>query len=223
MQLYGYPMLWCSVFVAAIGIPFPISLILLAAGAFASLGDFNIVLLALLTVSASTGGDTIGYFIGRKLGSRLLDWLGRKQKFRIISPKTIIQAQDYFKRRGVWAIFLSRFLFTGLGSIVNLIAGAEVYPYKRFLLFDFLGEFVGALIPLTLGFVFEESWEAVGAVLGAFSLLMLTLLITAILIVVLLRIVRSTARVGGTHILLVPPSLQATREPTGKTPDSLPL
>jgi membrane-associated protein len=44
LQQYGYPALWLAVFISAIGTPLPVSFILLAAGAFAALGDFNIAL-----------------------------------------------------------------------------------------------------------------------------------------------------------------------------------
>jgi membrane-associated protein len=39
---YSYPMLWLTVFIAAIGLLLPTSLVLLAAGAIAYRGDFNI-------------------------------------------------------------------------------------------------------------------------------------------------------------------------------------
>ncbi len=67
---YGYPMLWLTVFIAAIGLPLPTSLVLLAAGAFAAHGDFNIALLIGIIITASSCGDNVGYFIGRSWGSR---------------------------------------------------------------------------------------------------------------------------------------------------------
>ena len=60
LQNYGYLALWIVVFVAAVGIPIPITLLLLAAGAFAALGDFNIVLLFIISYSALVCGDKIG-------------------------------------------------------------------------------------------------------------------------------------------------------------------
>jgi len=69
---YDYPVLWLNVFIAAIGLLLPTSLVLLAAGAFASRGDFNIALLIGITITASSCGDNVGYFIGRGWGSRSL-------------------------------------------------------------------------------------------------------------------------------------------------------
>ena len=58
LQSYGYPALWLSIFVAAVGLPLPIGLVLLAAGAFAALGDFNVIVLALIATSASVAGNS---------------------------------------------------------------------------------------------------------------------------------------------------------------------
>ncbi len=192
-QTYGYPALWVSVFIAAVGIPLPIALALLAAGAFAALGDFNVYILTLITISASVCGDNVGYLIGRKWGSKALDWFERSRfGARVLPPRAIARSRLYFQRRGGWAIFLSRFLVAALGGVINLISGSEFYPYRSFLTFDFAGETVGAVIPLALGFAYGASWEAVGDILGTLSLFFIALLIAIVLFVRLLRYLRST-------------------------------
>src|SRR5579859_1174285 len=190
LQEYGYPALWLSIFVAAIGVPLPISLVLLGAGAIATLGDFNIILLVLIAVSASTAGDSVGYFLGRRLGSKVLCWLEKKQRFPLLSTRSIGRSRIYFQKRGGWAVFFSRFLFSALGGPINLLAGAELYPYRNFLAYDASGELLGACIPLTLGFFFGTSWEAIGDILGASSILILTVIIGIYLIIVLIRMAR---------------------------------
>ena len=183
LQSYGYIALWITVYVAAVGIPIPITLLLLAAGAFAALGDFNLALLFVISFSALICGDNTGYWIGRIWGSRALNWIERSKRWnRLIPPQRIVQSRQYFRRRGGWAIFLSRFLFSALGGIINLLSGSELYPYRYFLLFDSSGEALGAIIPLMLGYVFGASWEAVGDVLGYSSFLLLSLLIVIILV-----------------------------------------
>jgi len=183
LQTYGYIALWITVYVAAVGIPIPITLLLLAAGAFAALGDFSLALLFVISFSALICGDNTGYWIGRIWGSRALNWIERSKRWnRLIPPQRIVQSRQYFRRRGGWAIFLSRFLFSALGGIINLLSGSELYPYRYFLLFDSSGEALGAIIPLMLGYVFGASWEAVGDVLGYSSFLLLSLLIVIILV-----------------------------------------
>ncbi len=52
---------------------------------------------------------------------------------------------------------------------MSLLAGAERYPYRHFLLYDVTGETLGAVIPLSLGYVLGACWEAGGDLLGALS------------------------------------------------------
>ncbi|GHO86866.1 DedA family protein [Dictyobacter formicarum] len=210
LQLYGYPVLWICVCVAAVGAPLPIGLLLLATGAFAALGDFNLFLLFIIALSASVCGDSIGYFIGRKVGTRVIAWLTRQKRFRFISPKVINRSQEYFQSRGGWAVFLSRCLAPALGGTINILAGAERYPYRKFLLADATGEALGIIPPLILGFAFGASWEAVGNLLTTISILTLLLLIAIYLIVLLIRTLRK----------MKPGQAQTTIEETGESATS---
>jgi membrane protein DedA with SNARE-associated domain len=83
LHKYGYPIRWLVIFMAAVGLPLPTSLVLLAAGAFAAHGDFNIALLMGITIAAASCGDSVGYFIGRCWGSKTLDWLGKPRRLNL--------------------------------------------------------------------------------------------------------------------------------------------
>ena len=224
---YSYPVLWVSIFVAAIGVPLPIILVLLAAGAFAALGDFNIVLLFVIALSAFVAGDNVGYFIGRRWGSKLLNWLAQPKRQRFISPRTVERSRAYFNRQGGWAVFLSRFLFSALGSVINLVAGTELFPYRRFLLADIAGKALGASIPLALGYIFVASWEAVGDIVGAVSLLALALLATIYSTFHMVRMVqrlKEEKSIGSTDELIsIQSSVLETTDAATNTPTSGPL
>ena len=111
-----------------------------------------------------------------------------------------MRSRDYFRDRGGWAIFLSRFLFSALGGVINLLSGSELYPYRYFLICDTSGEALGAMIPLLLGYIFGASWEAVGDVLGYTSFLILCLFVVILLVTGLIRNARSLKRVNVTSI-----------------------
>ena len=192
LQLYGYPVIWLCVFTSSVGAPLPTALVLLATGAFAALGDFNVAVLIALTVTASVSGDNTGYLIGRWIGKRLFAWLEHQKRFRFISPERLARAHTYFEQRGGWAIFLSRFLISFLGGTINLLAGAEKYPYWRFLIFDFTGQVLGAAIPLLLGFAFGASWEIVGSIMGAVSVLALALIVVIFLALYIVKTLQHT-------------------------------
>jgi len=190
LQLYGYPALWLCIFVASLGAPLPISLLLLSMGAFAALGDFQLPLLIVTACSASVCGDSCGYLLGRKVGSGIITWLGKKRRLNFISPQVLERSQAYFQRHGAWAIVLSRCVVPALGGSINIVSGAERYPYPRFLVFDISGELVGASIPLILGYIFGVSWEAIGTLLTTISPFVLTLLIVAYLSISLVHTLR---------------------------------
>ncbi len=190
LQLYGYPALWLIVFVAAAGAPISGSLLLFAAGAFAALGDLNIIILFPVALSAAVMGDNLTYFIGRRVGTSLLGWLERQKRFRFITPQALERGRAYFRRKAAWTVFITRFLIVALGGPVNLVAGVEQYPYRNFLFWDISGQILGAIIPLGLGFVFARSWQEVAVIFGAFSSLVLALLVVMILLTLLVRKIR---------------------------------
>jgi membrane-associated protein len=192
---YGYPILWLIIFMAAVGLPLPASLVLLAAGAFAAHGDFNIALSMGITITAASCGDSVGYFIGRCWGSKTLDWLGQPRRLQLISPRTITRSRHYFKCKGGWAIFFSRFLFSALGGVMNLLAGAERYPYRRFLLYDVTGETLGEVVPLSLGYTLAVCLKSGDDLLSIFSVFALLLLLAILLIRRIVRELQSPKEV----------------------------
>jgi membrane-associated protein len=194
LQHYGYLALWLIVFLAAAGAPISGSLLLSAAGAFAALGDLNIFILFPVALSAAVMGDNLGYFIGRRVGVVLLGWLERQKRFRWITAQSLERARVYFVRRAGWTIFITRFLIVVLGGSINFLAGLEEYPYARFLFWDISGQILGALISIGLGYAFAASWEEVAGLFGAFSSLVLVLVVACILSLYFVRKVRQQRR-----------------------------
>ena len=116
--------------------------------------------------------------LGRVWGRRALDWLPRSRVGkRFITTETFQRSRIAFRRRGGWAIFLTR-VFVG---VTNLVAGAESFPFRGFLLWDAAGEALSAATILALGFAVGASWEAVSNVLGAVSLFAIGLVCVAFL------------------------------------------
>ena len=196
---YGYPVLWLAVFIAAVGFPLPTPLILLAAGAFAVHGDFNIVLLLGITLTAASCGDNVGYFIGRRWGGRPLNWLVQSRRLHVIPVGMIARSRLYFKRRGAWAIFFSRFLLPALGGVTNLLAGAEHYPYRSFLVCDITGDALGVAIPLSLGYGLGACWKAGGNLLSIVSWVIFLLFLAVLLV---RRLLLRRRALGLLHILI---------------------
>jgi membrane protein DedA with SNARE-associated domain len=170
MLAYGPLALALALLIAALGIPLPATLLLLAAGAFARQGALDGAWAAGLGLLASVLGDSGGYCFGRCGGALV--------QRRVAGRTSWQRAQATFARRGSLAVLLTRFALTPLALPTNLIAGSTRYAFPRFLLFDVIGELVWVVLYGGLGYLFADRWEALselagnltGALLGLFAL-----------------------------------------------------
>ncbi len=167
---YSAPILLVTAYFGSLGIPFPITLVIVAAGAFTRQGllDWRLALLACLAGAALA--DNSEYVIGRFGGH----WLKQKLERR----KTWNQALNTINRQGGWAILLTRFWLTPLAPAVNMIAGTR-YPYKRFLFFDLIGELLWVLLYGSLGYIFAAQWRLVSEAVSGFTGLSVGLVLIA--------------------------------------------
>jgi membrane-associated protein len=166
LATYGAVALLFVTYVGSLGIPFPITIVIVAAGAFTHSGllDWRVGLLACL--AGASLADNSEYLLGRFAQRWLKRCFSKKPTWQ--------QAQTTINRQGGWAIFLTRFWLTPLAPAVNVLIGSR-YPYLRFLLIDLMGQFVWVLLYGGLGFLFANQWERVSQALGTFSGLSLAL------------------------------------------------
>ena len=58
---------------------------------------------------------------------------------------------------------------TALAIPTNLIAGGSGYPFRRFMLYDTLGEIMWIVLYGGLGYIFGSQWETVNEFLSNFG------------------------------------------------------
>ena len=156
--LYGYPVVGVAEFLSSAGVPLPMTAILLAAGSLAALGSLNLPLLCLVTVIASIAGDCIDYTLGRWLGTPMLEALVRRS---LVQEAAVERARGQMQRWAGASIFLTRWLFTPVSSLVSLLAGSSDYPLRRFLTADIAGNVIGAVLYLGAGYLVGANWVTV--------------------------------------------------------------
>ncbi len=178
LVVYGTPILILIAFVGSLGIPFPISIVIVAAGAFAREGllDWRLGLVASLVGASSA--DNSEFLLGRLAQP----WLRR----RFGQGKAWQQAQSTLDRQGGWAILLTRFWFTPLAPAINMMAGSR-YPFLRFLALDLFGQFIWVILYGGLGYLFASQWKWIGQALGKFSTLSVIAFLAAAGLVIVLR------------------------------------
>ncbi|GAA3697242.1 DedA family protein [Gordonia hankookensis] len=132
-----------------IGFVFPGDSVLFTAGVFAAQPDpfAPLWLLCVAVPLAAILGDQLGYLIGRRLGSgvvegRLMRWIG---------PEPLERTHRYFDRFGALTVFFARFVGI-IRTLTPVVAGFTGMPYRIFTLFSVLGSVVWAAGIILLGY-----------------------------------------------------------------------
>jgi membrane-associated protein len=190
--VHGLPVLFGVILICSIGVPFPISLMLVAAGSFVEQGDMKLWQVIAVASVAAVLGDQIAYGFSRWAGPRLIKKLSRK----IDAETKIKEAEALTKRWSGAGIFLSRWLVTALGPWVNVASGIAAYPWRRFLFWDVLGEVLWVVLYVSIGYVFSNRVQAIAEILANLSWVVVGLIVTVILGWQLMRIYAPAANEG---------------------------
>ncbi len=140
---WGPVVLACSAFLSCLMIPLPTSFLLMTAGALTGTGHLYLPQMILAATLGATAGDVTAFCLVRRAGP----WLTRPGTRR---AALMARARDFIDRRGLLAVFLSRWLITPIGPATNYVAGAAGLPIHRFAAVSAAGELIWATLHLTL-------------------------------------------------------------------------
>lgn len=190
MASYGAPLVAGLLYLGALGVPVPATLIVIAGGAFIRQELLDTVFTPLLGYLGTVAGDTCLYLVGFLASG----WI--EQRFGQTSAWG--SARSLFNRRGGIAIYLTRWLLTAVAFPVTLIAGSSRYSIKKFFVFDMLGELTWFMLFGGLGYYFGSQWELISDFISEFSGFILGGLVVAVGVVILVK--------TGKRKAVVPPS-----------------
>lgn len=176
---YGAVAFGLVLMLAALGVPIPSTLFVVAGGAFIQQGVLDLATTITLGLVFVVLGDTLSYGMGRRLRHPIQRRYGQSAAW--------LRAEEYFARRGAIAIYLTRCVLTPIAVPVNLVAGSSKYPVRRFVAYDAAGELTWLLGYGTLGYLFGSQWEYVSDLVSNFSGLLVGLVIVGVGIYALLR------------------------------------
>jgi len=185
LLVYGLPVLFGVILICSVGIPFPVSLMLVAAGSFVEQGEMKLGQVIAVASVAAVLGDQIVYGLSRWGGRRLINRITR----RIGVEANIKRAEALTKRWGAAGIFLSRWLITALGPWVNVASGIAAYPWRGFLLWDVVGEVLWVMLYVGIGYAFSSRVQAIAEILGNLTWVIVGVIVAMILGWQLLRYV----------------------------------
>lgn len=180
---YGVAALALSCFLSCLLIPIPSSLMMLTGGAFVASGD----LVAWQVIGAAWGGAVLGDQTGYQIGRHNADRLDRLAKNSAQRQKMLQNARELVARRGGLGVFFSTWAVAPLGPWVNFIAGAVGLGWRRFTVWDTLGEAIWVFGYTGLGYVFATNLTLIGELAEQVSGLVAAATVTLVLLILIVR------------------------------------
>lgn len=149
-----YAILWAIVF-AETGLvvtPFlPGDSLLFAAGAVASRGHLDVVVLSIGLIIAAIVGDAVNYHVGKAIGPRVM----RSEKSRIFNKKHLDKTHKFFEKYGGKTIVIARFVPI-VRTFAPFVAGAGAMNYRKFVIYNVGGAFLWVGLMVGSGYLLGQ-------------------------------------------------------------------
>lgn len=165
LERYGLPLVFANVLLEQLGLPIPAVPALLAAGTLAFEGKLPLVSLVVLAVAASLIADIFWYYLGRRLGLRILRMLCKLS----LSPDSCVrQTESYFERWGPKSLLVAKFI-PGFSTVAPPLAAIAGTGLRTFLLLDAGGSLLWAGSSIAAGMVFHRAIDRIVRFLETFG------------------------------------------------------
>ncbi len=152
---------------AFVGLVAPGEFTVLLGGVIAGQGTINIFVLIALVWACTLSGDSLSFFLGRRLGRRFLEKHGPKVR---ITPERLAQVDEHFKKRGGATVLVGRFVGF-VRPIAPFVAGASGMQYRNFIPYSILGTGIWGPGLCVIGYVFWRSFDQVTKIAGRATLI----------------------------------------------------
>ncbi len=161
------------------GLAVPGELAVILGGVAASEGKVPVAVMAACAVVGAILGDSLGFYLGRRLGTKFLD----SRLGSIMGRSRVEATMGRIRAGGIKVIVLGRFVGV-LRAIMPFAAGASGMRYGRFVVASVLGAAAWGTGFTVLGYVAGNSWQSVERYVGrASTLLAVTIAVVVVLVV----------------------------------------
>lgn len=131
------------------------------------LGQFDLFWVAMAGTIGCVLGSTLAYWIGYTGGRTMVLRYGR---YVYLSEKHLNAVEDWFKKYGAWAIFVTR-LLPIVRTFISLPAGMARYKFTPFIILSAIGSFIWCYFLAYIGYALGDNWETIEGTFRQFQIL----------------------------------------------------
>ncbi len=161
---FGYVGVFITIFAESgflFGFFLPGDSLLFTLGILSAQGIFNIYYLIGLCIVAAILGDSFGYYIGNRFGSRLFN----KKDSLFFKKEYVERTQAYFLKYGKRTIIMARFVPI-VRTFAPILAGVGKMDYKTFVSYNIVGGIVWAGGVLSIAYILGTKIPGIEDYLG---------------------------------------------------------
>lgn len=233
----GPPILFLLVLVQQAGVPYPITPVLIVAGAASVHGHLSAGSVIGIAAGAALLADLGWYTAGFRLGGRALKALCALS----LSPDSCVsETERWFGRFGTRVLVIAKFV-PGLGLVSTAMAGVVRARLDGFLLYDIIGNILWATTAVCVGILFHDAVGDVLLALGQLGYWGVALVAAAIAAFVAVKLLKRRALIrelrqssisvaelkelvdGGSAPVIIDALAPASRRREGMIPGAIPV
>jgi undecaprenyl-diphosphatase len=167
---------------AFLGLLLPGELVLLLGGVLASQGRIPLAAALAVGVAGALAGDSAGYWIGHRWGSRLLtSRLGRR-----VGPARLHKVESLLLRGGGWALVVGRGT-AGARVVLPGLAGMLGLRYRVFVVWTGAAAIIWAAAHVLLGYLAGAGWRHIHQLTGRVGIALAVAVVVVLAVAWLLR------------------------------------
>lgn len=157
VQSGGYIGIFLAMVLESACIPLPSEVIMPFGGFLAWAGHLQLWMVIVMGTLGNIVGSLVAYYVG-KLGGRAV--ITRYGRYIHITERHLKKAEQWFDRRGEWAVFIGR-LLPGIRTFISLPAGIAQMNVVKFTLFSSIGSLPWVAALAYAGYQLGQNWEGI--------------------------------------------------------------
>ncbi|HXH81614.1 MAG TPA: DedA family protein [Candidatus Tectomicrobia bacterium] len=192
IEQFTYLGLFLVLFAAALGLPIPEEVPVIAAGVFAHEGLVRWWVALPVCFAGVLSGDVLLYWIGHHWGERVLAWRPVRCVLSVPREQALKAA---YRRHGAKIVITARHV-VGLRAAAFITAGIARVPFVRFLVADACGALLGVPLVFGLSYFFTDQVQQIATDVHRIERWLVMAALVAVATWLVARVYRRTRELG---------------------------